>query len=646
MADFYKSAIVIRGDFMGDIYSNNIKAFMEHNPNSDLVLSYINEISGVEDNVFEEENNVSILYQTKKYRLLSENRLYEAEQMIKGLDFNKDNLIILFGLANTECIRMLRKDINEGTRVVIFEPNKYVLKHVLFTEDLTDIFETDQFILIIGEDDLIDQTIKYHFTKNLSNLVHNISIISLPNYYLYNDFRKTIIKNIKNTIDIYIKSLGNSLQDIFEGLRNNYQNVDAFMTANSIDEISGKYSGYPAFVIASGPSLDSNIHHLHKAMDKALIITCDASYNACKKNNVKPDAIASIERVEATYKFYYKDKTFDEDLVLVGPGVMWPNILEEYKGKKILMAKATSGQENWWTRQFDNNKFVNMGFSCANVAFSVAKRAGCNPIILVGQDLAYTNEKIHSDSTHTKFEGKNEANQKSTIWVEDVHGGQVRTNYIYNLFREWFEYQIAFDTKTVVIDATEGGARIQGTIIMKLEEAIEKYCTKNLDKHMNDYLEDIKIDLQYKKLKYKQILDNSEKQINSLKKIQRKASKHYKTLISYKNLKFENLAEKELVDIVLKMQKGDKIIKYIIEDENDVADCYQQIIKQTIIYVKKIGNSLTASNVRRNLQLQVNLMYMIKDSTDLIINEYKKLKEFIEKKALELDQEMVGVLNE
>ena len=39
------------------------------------------------------------------------------------------------------------------------------------------------------------------------------------------------------------------------------------------------------------------------------------------------------------YDFFYKDREFPQDLVLVGPALLWPELLENFPGKKMLMAK-------------------------------------------------------------------------------------------------------------------------------------------------------------------------------------------------------------------------------------------------------------------------------------------------------------------
>lgn len=628
-----------------EILQKNIDAISKYNLSAvDLLGIDFSDIK----NVIEENSNTklpSIYFAdgSKKYLLQSRyNFEEEAERLTKSIDFDKDSLIIVFGLGLGHHLLKLRDKISKDTRVFIVEYNMDVLKYTLKHIDLKSIFNTPQFFLIFGDDIQIQQQILYQVGSNFYNMAANIQYIVLPNYYIYEEKNIAVIKQIANRLSNYIISFGNSLDDMFHGFRNNYRNIDAFMKSNSIDEIKGRYKDKPAIIVASGPSLQKNIKYLNSAQGKALIISCDASLKACELNGVKPDAVASIERDKPTYDYYYKDRKIDKDIVLVGPTVLWPQIYEEYKGKTIIMSKTNDGDEGWWASHFENVKYVNQGQSCATVAFAVAKEAGCNPIILMGQDLAYTDGKIHSDITHTEYEGENNENKLDIdeVYMKDYDGNPIKSNWIYNMFKSWFENQILISPGLEVIDATEGGAYIEGSKIMTLKDVIEKYCNFNIENKMVDYLKDITVKESYKLNKYNNLIESINKEIKILKKITHISGEHYKKLkeIKEKN-KFEKCSFGDLKDIVLKMQSGDSVIKKILNSESSVKSYFNQIIVQTIIAVKKIGNVLNADNVKRNYELQLNLMYIIKDSSKLIIDEYKKAMEYIVCKKQQLEGE-------
>lgn len=627
------------------ILQKNISSISKYN---DSIINLYNiDFSNV-GNTLEEESNgkFPVVYfenNSKKYLLHSKyDVMEEAERLIKKIDFTKDSLIIVFGIGLGYHLFKLKEKISKETRVFIIEHNLDVLKYSLSNIDLESIFSTPQFFLLFGDEKQLEQQV-FQQVGQFYNMIGNIQFIMLPNYYIYNEKNIRVMHDIRKRLSDYIVSFGNSLEDMLDGFRNNYNNIDALMYSNSVNEIKDKYKNKPAIIVASGPSLQKNIQHLKEAQGKALIISCDASLRACKLNDVKPDAVSSLERVKETYEFFYKGADIDENVVLVGPTLLWPKIYEEYKGKTIIMTKNNEGEEGWWAKHFDNIEYVNQGQSCATVAFAVAKEAGCNPIVLIGQDLAYTGGKIHSDITHTEHEGENEENKLDidVVYMKDYNGNTIKSNYIYQLFKTWFEYQIITSPNIEVIDATEGGAYIEGSKVMTLKEVIKKYCNNNIDTRMVGYLKDITVSKTEKINKYNQLITSLNEEIKELEKIRKIASEHYEILKNIdKKYDLEKCTEDDLKKIILKMKSGDNVIKKVQNSKSATKQYFKQIIVQTIIYVRKIGNVINVENVKRNYELQLSLMYMMKGSAEVIIKEYTNAFKYIELKKQQLKGEI------
>lgn len=556
----------------------------------------------------------------------------EAERIAGQAATDKDYLYVVYGLGLGLHLRELKQRISPGSKVIIIEHNVDVVKYVLGHFDVSDIFAKGQFVLLFGDKNQLEKMIVYLTGLNYYNLAHNLQVLTLPNYYVYEKENQAAFKQITTLLNNTFIALGNSLNDQFVGFANMCNNTESIMNSNSIEDIRGKYKDVPAIIVAAGPSLDKNIAHLKEANGKALIIACDASMRACEKHGVRPDALASIERDEPTYTYYYKDRTFPEDLVLLGPGSLWPDIYEEYPGKTVIMSRNYEGYEQLWISVCNQFKFVSMGSSCATVAFAAARDAGCNPIILIGQDLAYTSGKKHSHLTHTEFEGANDDRDSTQgVYLEDHEGNLLQSHVVYKLFKEWYEMQIASNRELEVIDATEGGAYIQGTTLMSLREAIDRYCREPVGKRLTDCLPDIKPGEGASLKKYDRLLKALSKDLGLLRKTQKNAVEHMKRLAEVDKSLTEESSEEELIAAVGKMQRGDKIIRQIT-DADSVGGYFTPIIVPTIMAVKKLGNELTLNNIQHNCFLQYNLMFMIANSIDVINQEYSRAQEIVTEK--------------
>ncbi|MHB9095479.1 MAG: motility associated factor glycosyltransferase family protein, partial [Eubacteriales bacterium] len=155
---------------------------------------------------------------------------------------------------------------------------------------------------------------------------------------------------------------------------------------------------------------------------------------------------------------------------------------KNYKGPK-LVGGCHENLLRWVEKTLNEPKgLYDLGPSVANVAFGLAKNFGCNPIILVGQDLAYTDNKSHAQGTAYEYMTIEDYRGRDIIEVEGVDGHPVLTDRVMFAFLRKFEMTIAASREThTVIDATEGGAKIPGTYIMPLSEAIKKYCQPLID---------------------------------------------------------------------------------------------------------------------------------------------------------------------
>lgn len=619
---------------MANFYKKNINTFKEGKPFGERIELYLNEIQITEEHIRVVEGMPYFEEQGNFYQMYSENQLEEREYYIRDVEPFRDYFLLVFGIANVSLLRKLKDCTSDGTRILVIEKNPYVMKYIFLHNDLTDLIKHPKFVISCGDDQIMEATMKVCMAGRWDNLVQNLKVIALAHYCLYKEFKKNILKMVTRNILMAISSLGNSLEDVMNGMENCYKNVDACMEANGIRQLKDKFKGIPGIVVGGGPSLDKNVDLLKEAEGKAVIITTDAAYRACERIGVKPDAIASIERDKPTYDYFYKDRTFDEDVVLAGPNLLWPDIFKEYPGKKLIMTKTKSGPEGWWGGFFPMTEHLETGFSCSNVAHAVLDEMGCNPIIFIGQDLAYTGNKRHSEDS--KYFENNELNeeQKNKInmcQVEDIYGDKVLTSDTFNLFRHCIEERI-FKGSTMVIDATEGGAKIDGSHIMTFREAIDTYCQKEKPYSMNDCLEKIVITKDDRIDKYREILKGTDKIIKDLEDIKARVTEHCAKINPYADFDFEKASFEQLVEVVKVMQEGNFIFDYIVSEKKHLVTFYQANLKQTVVYVKKIGNDVTAETVKRNWELQEHLMYLMEITTSVVKEQYLRIHEYIQEK--------------
>jgi hypothetical protein len=147
------------------------------------------------------------------------------------------------------------------------------------------------------------------------------------------------------------------------------------------------------------------------------------------------------------------------------------------------------------------------------VAFSLAEQLGCSPIVLVGQDLAYTGGRTHAAGTafeNSRAKVSEDGKRIDYAWCDAAHaqrdgsglgpphahdvlfevpawgGGaeRVASSSAFNAYRLWFEVAAATLAQVrpslELVNATEGGSRIAGFSERSLDEVLAPLPSRSI----------------------------------------------------------------------------------------------------------------------------------------------------------------------
>ncbi len=373
--------------------------------------------------------------------------------------------------------------------ILIVEKDLDILKAGLSVTDLSNLILAKKITIIAGHS--IDNLYLHIFnfcnnSPEIKLMAKSIDVVAVSgalrldkNYYV------TAMKFLREAINQTLQNYGNSPEDSFIGLENMLNNIKTTVSWPGIIDFENKFAGKPAVLVAAGPSLEKNIDLLHKIKDKAFIIAVDTSLRIMLKRGIYPHMVTSIERGISTLKYYTDLEEFLPELrkTYFAPATivrkeLYDKCVDEYKMKPMIVYRDFAHYK--WLKV--DKGIINSGKSSANLAFKMLVKMGFKTIILIGQDLAFgENEKTHISGADHSIEGMKKSYKiKETMWVKGNYQEKIKTIKTWYHFLRYYEQDIAqFDG--IVINATEGGAFIQGTKIMTFKEAIDKYLTKNFD---------------------------------------------------------------------------------------------------------------------------------------------------------------------
>lgn len=401
----------------------------------------------------------------------------EEEAAIWADQFQMSNLemvVVLFGLGDGIFYKELKKKGRDDTVIVIFEPSPKMFHYQMEHMDIEEIVNAKNTALIV--DKLNDKSLYGILSTVLTIYNYEYSLdITIPEYdkifkQTYLQFKKYFL-NIKNTLDgEYYTSV--VLANLWT--ENSLHSLRYMKNCQFLCQYKDQFAKeVPVIIVSAGPSLDYNIEKLKLAKGKSAIIATDTAMPQMVRHGIKPDFIATIDAKKSPT--HLADEMC-QHIPYICTDMARIEIMENHKAQKIYyqfslyLEKIIEDMEK-------EIIFLGSGTSVATVAFSACIAMGFKTIIFVGQDLAY-----RDGVSHAGHDLRREEVNPYHIEIEDIYGNMVESREEWYRFLLWFENAIQQLPKdNIIIDATEGGAKIHGTKIMTLEEAIEEYCTVDVN---------------------------------------------------------------------------------------------------------------------------------------------------------------------
>ncbi|MEW6172112.1 MAG: 6-hydroxymethylpterin diphosphokinase MptE-like protein [Bacillota bacterium] len=372
-----------------------------------------------------------------------------------------------------------------------------------------------------------------NFRDGLVMVEHPASLRLNPEFY------DTISTRVRDYISLLLIDMGTAQTLNYFVQENNFANLKAITSDPGISSLKGAFAGKPAVVVAAGPSLSKNIDLLAEAKNKSVIISVGTALKAMLAKGIHPDLVVTLDPTELNYKLF-EGLAPAEEFLCYEPQTHY-KIPPIFDGRRFVFNSFSSCFTLWLKALYGDKGYIDPGGSVAIAAFGIACLIGANPIVFIGQDLAFTGGYTHSKGT--AYENRKADLTSSSMHMFEVPaigGGKVFTMRNFHSFIVRFEELFAQHKDRLIIDATEGGALKRGAKVMTFREAI--------DQHFNEEFQVLKIvnELHHKNQPDPAVRERIIKEFN-------KTARKYKGLIrkleetlsiAKKVEKLSNLAEK------------------------------------------------------------------------------------------------------
>ena len=587
---------------MENIYEKNLQALQQNRPNLYEKLQQIKTNEKYE--VFlNKKQRYANLYDTQKGVLFYENADNVVEAQKKEFEHYREYpFLYLYGIANGAVVEFLLQN-KKLTQLIVIEPEIELIYIVLNLIDFSEDLQNNRLVILTQEEVTKSNIVILMHSSNAKYYIKVFKLLAVSSYYekYYEEIYLETYKKFINTLRYVAEANGNDINDTFRGVKQHFENMDLMLSKYKYQDIRKKKNSNLAVIVSTGPSLSKQLPLLKQYQNRVTIISVDASFPILVQEGIVPDFVVSMERDEPTAKFFQVvDVKDQQNPIFLCASLQHKAVFEAIKGEKLALVMRPFEYNIYFG--MDDYGYLCKGMSSANMAHELAYTMEFDQCVFIGQDLAFANDLTTHAQGHIFDSNElldNVVKQKDFIEIEAYGGkGTVKTNRYWLIFKDFIE-QLVEETSLVMkhYNATEGGARIHGTIEKSFKEVLQEYALDNEKKAIILDPIDIK-EVTVSKEKVRKKLDDI---IGESGALQQKVNEAF-LKISEKTKKLENKSEAEMLVLLS--------VGETLELLNTISDI-RKIIEESPIYTKFLASIIQPLLYNMELELaEIKVRYV------------------------------------
>jgi Tfp pilus assembly protein PilF len=382
-------------------------------------------------------------------------------------DMKAENGSVVLGLGLGYLARELARKAEEKHTIILCEADPAMLKTALTQVDLQEVLESDYIRILVGEQIPLQDWIARLATKFMTAKVDVISYA--PSVRLNPKAYRALEAIAQKESLAIILNRNTTLKAGARMMENILLNFPDVLQSGGVKHLEHLFNGRPAVLVAAGPSLEKNVHLLRELQGRAVIIAVDTALRLLLPLGIKPDIVTTIDFNQVNFQ-KFANVPIDPDISLVyHPGGYYESI-RAFQGPRFTSSRVPNRIPAWLMQYVEDKGGLSSGTTVAHMSFYLARHMGCDPIVFIGQDLAFPKNQVHASDLSLWH-----IDMTDMEMVEDIFGEPVgsMTSFKHAIYH----FEKAFkETQATIIDATEAGAKKEGARPMRLREVIDEYC--------------------------------------------------------------------------------------------------------------------------------------------------------------------------
>lgn len=368
-------------------------------------------------------------------------------------------------------------------QLVFLEQDLDVIHHFLQTQRAKDVlFDPQAWLTYIDpQGKELDPTAGYFIGLRST-------FVTLPVYgMVYEDYARGINSRLEYSTQYLLRNMSEMGDYGRRFYSNYYNNISQLPGASFGNRLFGAFKGIPAIICGAGPSLAKQLPLLKNLKEQAVIFAGGTAMNALNTAGILPHFGVGIDPNPAQLTRLIMNQAYEVPYFYRNR--MYDKALKSIHGPHLFI----SGSSGYRVYEYFESKlgiegiFLQEGYNVINFSLSIAHAMGCDPIVFVGLDLAYTdmlsycpgilNHPLHDRREHFGTKTPDE----ELINKMDYKGIPTLTLWKWISESAWFSNFARTHPDTAYYNATEGGIGFAGIIDAPLEELAKSRLLKQYD---------------------------------------------------------------------------------------------------------------------------------------------------------------------
>jgi hypothetical protein len=407
-----------------------------------------------------------------------------------GPDENLENLCFLIGgLGLGYCVAEIERRFSRPF-LIIAEDDLALIKTAFCVTDLSGPLRERRLTFLTAVD---KSKLHERLRPIMTPLMLGLHFINPPTMRRYHvQFQSQISGLLRDFVSYARVQMVSVVRNARLTCQNAAFNLPTYLARPGIEVLARRAAGWPAIIVAAGPSLARNVDQLAGLRNKAVLIAVQTVLKTLLARGVVPHFVTSLDYHELSAEFFREIEDTGGTILIAESKVTW-QVPDAFHGQTHML--RSHFLEDLLQNAAPLRAGLRAGSTVAHLAFYLAEYLGCDPVILVGQDLSFSEGLYYPPGTPLERIWQPELSRFQTIemkqWerivrsravlrpVKDIHGRDAYTDDQMLTYAEQFQADF-LATATRVIHACEGGLRLAGTEVMTLHEAAERFCARPL----------------------------------------------------------------------------------------------------------------------------------------------------------------------